>query len=524
MGAPPAGGRLVGGRYRLEEPLGRGGMGVVWRGRDEVLGRAVTVKEVLLPPGLSRDDEAVRYQRTLREARAAARLHHPNVVLVFDVVEEDERPWIVMELIGARSLAEMVDEHGPLPPRRVAEIGHNVLAALRVAHGAGVLHRDVKPSNVLLADDGRVVLTDFGIAAVEGDSTLTGTGNVLGSPAYTAPERARGDRGTAASDLWALGATLYTAVEGRPPYERGSAMATLTAVVTEEPDPVARAGPLGPLIEALLHKDPEARPSADDAVRLLGEALAALPDVPSEEGEPAPPEQTRDLPFPTATGYRAPAPPEGRASASPRARTAVVAGICVLAAAGALITWGVSRDDNGAAQRPARPASSQPGRAAAPAPPETPPRTSRAAELPDGFHRHQDPTGFSVAVPDGWRVSREGPRVKFDEPDGGRFLIIDQTDDPKPDPVADWEQQEDARASTFPGYRRIRIAAVDYHDEAADWEFTYAGDGGRIHVVDRGFVTDPDQAYAIYWSTPEDQWEDSRRYFDTFTDTFRPAS
>ncbi|MQA88235.1 MAG: protein kinase, partial [Streptosporangiales bacterium] len=231
MGAPSAGGRLVGGRYRLEEPLGRGGMGIVWRGRDELLGRAVSVKEVLLPPGLSAQEQDVLYRRTLREARAAARLDHPNVVLVYDVVEENGRPWIVMELVRARSLGDVIREDGPLPPHQVAEIGQHVLAALRAAHGAGVLHRDVKPSNVLLADDGRVVLTDFGVAAVEGDATLTGSGTLLGSPAYIAPERARGARATAASDLWALGATLYAAVEGRPPHDRGAAMATLTAVV-----------------------------------------------------------------------------------------------------------------------------------------------------------------------------------------------------------------------------------------------------------------------------------------------------
>lgn len=185
-------GRLLAGRYRLARPLGRGGMGVVWQARDELLGRLVAVKEVLLPPELPDEEREVLRRRTLREARSAARLSHPNVVTVFDVVEEDGRPWIVMELVRSTTLAHAIREYGPLPPREVARIGLQVLAALHAAHRAGVLHRDVKPSNVLLTGDGRVVLTDFGIATLEGDPSLTMSGTLLGSPAFIAPERVQG--------------------------------------------------------------------------------------------------------------------------------------------------------------------------------------------------------------------------------------------------------------------------------------------------------------------------------------------
>ncbi|MGH3329554.1 MAG: serine/threonine-protein kinase, partial [Streptomycetales bacterium] len=280
--------RVLAGRYRLDAQLGRGGMGIVWRGLDTTLGREVAVKEVLLPPQLPEGEVRTLRQRTLREARAAARLSHPGVVTVYDVVEEDSRPWIVMELLPSRSLAEVIREDGPLPYRRVAAIGLQVLAALRVAHAAGILHRDVKPGNVLFAPDGRAVLTDFGIASVEGDPSLTASGMLLGAPAYIAPERARGRTIGSASDLWSLGATLYAAVEGRAPHERGAALPTLTAVVNDEPDPAELAGPLEAVLDGLLRKDPAERLGAREAVALLeavaggGQPASAPPETGTE--------------------------------------------------------------------------------------------------------------------------------------------------------------------------------------------------------------------------------------------------
>ena len=264
------GNRLIGGRYRLAEPIGRGAMGTVWRARDELLDREVAVKEVRLPSSVSDAERENSYQRTLREARTAARLSHPGVAAVYDVVAEFGRPWIVMELVTARSLDQVIAADGPLSPERAADMGRQVLAALTTAHAAGVLHRDVKPSNVLLARNGRTVLTDFGIATAEGDPSLTQTGMVMGSPGFLAPERIRGGAATPASDLWSLGATLYAAVEGQGPYDRhGGVMTTMAAVITEDPPAPKAAGPLTPVISALLSRDPAGRPSAQAAARML---------------------------------------------------------------------------------------------------------------------------------------------------------------------------------------------------------------------------------------------------------------
>ncbi|MYR01253.1 protein kinase, partial [Streptomyces sp. SID6139] len=265
-------GLLIAGRYRLAESIGSGGMGRVWRAHDEVLHRAVAVKELTAALYVSDSDQAVLLARTRAEARAAARINHSAVVTVHDVLDHDGRPWIVMELVEGNSLADAVKEQGRIEPREAARIGLWVLRALRAAHSAGVLHRDVKPGNVLLGRDGRVLLTDFGIAQIEGDSTITRTGEVVGSVDYLAPERVRGHDPGPASDLWALGATLYTAVEGRSPFRRTSPLSTMQAVVEEEAEQPHNAGPLGPVISALLRKEPERRPGAEEAEQMLAEA------------------------------------------------------------------------------------------------------------------------------------------------------------------------------------------------------------------------------------------------------------
>jgi hypothetical protein len=265
--------RVVAGRYRLLSPIGRGGTGVVWRALDQTLGREVAVKEILLPGDLPAAERARLHGRAVREARAASLLDHPGIVTVHDVLTEDDRPWIVMELLAGRSLGAAA----PLPPRTVAAIGLRVLAALGAAHQRGILHRDVKPANILLADDGRVVLTDFGIASLEGDPSLTRTGDFVGSPGYVAPERLREQPVGPASDLWSLGAALYAAVEGRPPFARATPMAALGAVLTDEPPPPVRAGPLAPVLSRLLLKDPAARITREDAARALRQVADGLP-------------------------------------------------------------------------------------------------------------------------------------------------------------------------------------------------------------------------------------------------------
>jgi hypothetical protein len=278
-GGGTAPGITIGGRYALRAAVGHGGMGTVWQATDTLLHRDVAVKEVVLPPGLAASDREAMCERTLREARAAAALSHPAVVQVYDVVTEGGRPWIVMELLDARSLADLIIEDGPASPRAVAKIGIALLGALEVAHAVGVLHRDVKPANVLICPDGRCVLTDFGVARMPTDVQLTTPGMVLGSPHFISPERAMGHAFGPPSDLFSLGVTLYTAVEGRPPFDKGDPIETMHAVVEDPPTPPTRAGALAEVLYGLLEKDPARRwnvPAARGRLReLLGGALAS---------------------------------------------------------------------------------------------------------------------------------------------------------------------------------------------------------------------------------------------------------
>ncbi|WP_433333807.1 serine/threonine-protein kinase [Spirillospora sp. CA-294931] len=259
-------------RYRLVSQLGQGANGTVWRAHDGLLDRAVAIKELRLPEDLTESDRSVFYQRTLREARAPAQLRSPSIVDVYDVVIEQGRPWIVMELVEAPTLEELIERSGPLPHEKVAAIGRRLLDALAVAHQAGIVHRDLKPSNVMLDGD-RVVLTDFGLAFSSGSVTLTRPGHFMGSPAYVAPEVAAGEQATPRSDLWSLGATLYAALEGRPPFERDNVMATLSALANEPPPTPRNAGPLTSVITGLLEKNPTRRLSHARAVDRLERAV-----------------------------------------------------------------------------------------------------------------------------------------------------------------------------------------------------------------------------------------------------------
>jgi tRNA A-37 threonylcarbamoyl transferase component Bud32 len=292
--------RLLAGRYRLGDVLGRGGMGTVWRAEDETLGRTVAVKELRFPSSIDEDEKRRLITRTLREAKAIARIRNNSAVTVFDVVQEDDRPWIVMELVEGKSLAEVIREDGLLEPRRAAEVGLAVLDVLRSAHREGILHRDVKPSNVLIAEDGRVVLTDFGIAQVEGDPSITSTGMLVGAPSYISPERARGHKPGPAADLWSLGGLLYAAVEGTPPYDKGSAIATLTAVMTEPLEEPKNAGPLRDVIHGLLTKDPAQRLDDAGARAMLNAVLHA----PEGAGGHEPADATKVVPLPEQPGGR----------------------------------------------------------------------------------------------------------------------------------------------------------------------------------------------------------------------------
>lgn len=376
MSEVPGNDRLIAGRYRLLGPLGEGGMGVVWRARDEVLGREVAVKEVRAPASLPAADAERLHARLEREAWAAARISHRNVVTVYDVATEDARPWIVMELIRGLALSDVLDAEGPMPPRRAARIGAEVLAALRGAHAAGVLHRDVKPGNVLLANDGRVVLTDFGIAMVEGSPALTMTGELIGSPEFLAPERALGRTPGPESDLWSLGVLLYAATEGYSPFRQNTPLSTLRAVVDEELPPPRRAGALTSVIEGLLRKDPAERLTAEEAEHRLRVIAAGGGTAPTGSG-PTSPTVTAGTPLPAGGGgggARAvgggagtPAtpvplrPPAPGASARPsRAGMLLAAGVAVLLLAAGGLAWSLA-DNNDPGGRQAQDGSANPG-------------------------------------------------------------------------------------------------------------------------------------------------------------------
>jgi hypothetical protein len=575
-------------------------MGVVWRATDELLRREVAVKEIIWPPQLGEAEQDKLCQRALREARTAARLDHPAVIRVYDVVEDDGRPWIVMPLMHYPSLSEVVREHGPLPPRRAARIGVQILDALQAAHAAGVLHRDVKPGNVLLGPEDQVVLTDFGMAIADGSTALTTSGVLIGSPAYMSPERARGEPATRAADLWSLGATLYSAVEGRPPFDREGALAILTAVVSGVPDPPMRAGPLWLVISGLLRKDPAKRLGAAEAGRLLrqvaGAGSAATGAPLAEATQPLaaadrPPARTVATAWPgrprettaadgAAAGSAGPvgavgagalipgleprphsapdepgsAPPFGEGPGNRRGGRrwlyAVLVGVAAAAlvavAAIGLFQSGPARHPlaaptthkSSAAHRhhpPRRVSSARPRPVhSAPATPGAPgqagatppaPGSSGSGPLPAGFSWYHDPTGFSIGVPHGWQVSHQGHLVYVRDPGSGRFLIIDQTTHPKPDPLADWRQQEASRRDTYPGYHLIRLEAVHYAqaERAADWEFTYYHGNQLVHVLNRNILANAHHAYALYWSTPASEWRASFHYFRAFAATFRPA-
>ena len=421
-----------------------------------------------------------------------------------------------------------------------------MLDGLAAAHAAGVLHRDVKPSNVLLDADDRAVLTDFGIAQSSGDASLTRTGLLVGSPAYLSPERARGEPATEASDLWALGATLFAAASGHSPFDRGEALPTLAAVVGDPVRPPLSAGALRPALEGLLRKDPARRFDTGQARAALETAAASGEETPTPvQGVPVP--GTEDLgrtvvvppvrdpvvASPSVGPVPPPRAPRPRRPFSGGRLLAVLAAVVlVLLVAGLLHSLGSGGDPSAggpsttpSTNRPSGSASSTPSRSAS----STPSRSSSvpattAANVPAGYHLHRDPTGFTVAVPDGWSQRRDGSRVDFVEPGGRRFLRIDQTDSPKADPVKDWQQQEKSVRQRLPGYHRISIEAVDYRDyKTADWEFTFGSGSGRTHVLDRGLTTG-ERGYAIYWSTPDSAWSASSDMLRVFEASFQPAS
>lgn len=559
-------GRVLVNRYRLDEVIGAGGMGRVWRGTDTLLDRPVAVKELTTPPSLPPHEVDVLRTRMIREARSAAQLSHPSIITVFDVAEEDGRPWIVMELVRGPSLGDLIKDEGALEVPRAANVGEQMAAGLAEAHDRGIVHRDIKPGNVLIAGNDRAVLTDFGIAHLDGSTHLTSTGLLIGSPSYLAPEIAHGRAATPASDMWALGITLYQAVEGALPFDRPTPMATLTAIVTQDLPETPNAGALRPVLEALTEKRPEDRPSVNEVRALLREirdsgststtmlapSLGPAPEDPSE-GNRVTDQGTAHRAVGAAEAAPAPAPPLADIPRRPREHTAGSRGRTLLVAAAAVVLLlavgattlfvSMNRSDDADAGL----AGSSEEQAAGGAPEEDPAEegSETPAEGGDGadeeaaeeeeeqeddqwdfLDRHEDSSGFSVDVPGNWEVDRQGHMVYFRNPDGG-YLLVDQTANPNDDAGDDWRDFEPTGRQNFSGYSLIGIEDVDtaWADDyvsAADWEFTFSGRDGEMHAINRGFHTE-DVGYALFLVSADEQ-DYNHELLDRISESFEPAS
>ncbi|GHH48587.1 MULTISPECIES: serine/threonine-protein kinase [Streptomyces] len=594
-------GLLLSGRYRLVDSIGSGGMGRVWRAHDEVLHRAVAIKELTAALYVADSDQPVLLARTRAEARAAARINHSAVVTVHDVLEHDGRPWIVMELVEGHSLADAVKESGRVEPREAARVGLWVLRALRAAHAAGVLHRDVKPGNVLLSNDRRVLLTDFGIAQVEGDTTITRTGEIVGSVDYLAPERVRGHDPGPSSDLWALGATLYTAVEGRSPFRRTTPLTTMQAVVGEEPEELTHAGPLAPVIAALLRKDPAERPGPEEAEQMLAEAAegrapsSAQAYVPTEHvatshesGEsPQAPESsvpqgmygpahaaygpqgsyggpqgvhgTQGGPgTPGASGGHAaygshgmhdtygsqgrPAPDSVATMNQPavagtqRRKVSTLVLVVILAAlvggggVAALLYadgWGNSSNSESSSD----PSSSAPSPSASATDDGKGNQTpgTGTGGVPDGWERVEDPQGFSLVLPKGWKRQTENTQVDYTPDNGEHFVRIAVDDSPDFDTpythLLDLEEQ----LGRLQDYRRVGLEENTFRDRpGALWDFTWTALAkdtefpGPRRASEQAYLSREGVEYVIYMSAPAADWATAKEQFDTILRSWRP--
>ncbi|MGW1622484.1 serine/threonine-protein kinase [Streptomyces sp. NPDC002172] len=563
-------GLLIAGRYRLADIIGSGGMGRVWRAHDEVLHRAVAIKELTAALYVAEGDQAILLARTRAEARAAARINHSAVVTVHDVLEHDGRPWIVMELVEGHSLADAVKEQGRIEPREAARIGLWVLRALRAAHSAGVLHRDVKPGNVLIGRDGRVLLTDFGIAQIEGDTTITRTGEVVGSVDYLAPERVRGHDPGPSSDLWALGATLFTAVEGRSPFRRTSPLTTMQAVVEDEAGEPHSAGPLAPVITALLRKEPSQRPSPEEVEQMLAEAAegrrpsGAQKYVPTQShagGSWLDSGGSQERPYggshgeayggsPGAAygssygGHRSPggsttAPtavgaPSGPVAVQPKRRRlrtlALVVAVAALLGGGTAVAmkkWdsGQQQDDTGSVITPATSGSTSTGGTT----------TAPDGTIPAGWKQYEDPVGFTLYLPAGWKRSvsikkTDGLEQIDYSPDGGTHLVRVAVDT-SPDYSNAYDHMRNLEGllrKRLVDYKTVSLKKDTYRDlPSSRWEYTWtalpkdAKVPGPYRAVDVGYFTSDGVEYAIYTASPTDDWATTSKQFTSVLQGWR---
>lgn len=525
MGTEGDNGRVIAGRYRLRARLGRGGMGVVWQADDDLLGRRVAVKEIPLDVDDASSAEEIRRlrDRALREARAVAQLRHPHIVVVHDVVEHEERPYLVMELLEGGSLADRIAARGPVDAVEAARIGVALLGALATAHAAGVLHRDLKPANVLLDPAGdRVVLTDFGTAQVAGAPTLTETGGFVGSPEYTAPERMSGAHTGPESDLWSLGALLCTALSGQSPFRRDSLGGILHAVVEAEIRPPVEAAPLLPVVRGLLERDPERRldaARAEDMLRAFLDTGRVPPPSPAlhRHRTPARPreEQAGSEPSPRPERSAAGTRTEARAS-----RRVLVTALLVAAMAGAGISAAALLVNEG--HRQGRSGGDGPAATTTEATgPGTRPPYGTAA--PSGYRTAVDPAGFSLAVPEGFTRRPQGERIFYLSPGETFRLGVRVAAPARGGPIGELRRAADRGPVTNPGYRDGRVTGTARHGfPAALWEFTWNGFSaaeGPRHTYDLCWE-EGGRLYDVWVSAPVGRVREAKEYFDVAVDTF----
>ncbi|WP_234343648.1 serine/threonine-protein kinase [Streptomyces sp. WM6372] len=527
-------------------------MGTVWQASDELLGRLVAVKELHVDGGTERTG-------ALREARTVAQVRHPHVVVVHDVVEDDGRPHIVMELVEGGSLADRLAGDGPLGPAETARMGLALLGALRAAHARGVLHRDVKPANVLLeAGTGRVVLTDFGIARLTGSTTISETGAFVGSPEYTSPERMQGATAGPESDLWSLGVLLCTALTGKSPFRRDSLGGVLHAVVYAEIRPPAQAGPLAPVIRGLLERLPERRMEAAEAERLLSAYVStgAVPAVADRAPGPGPetaPATGTASGVSGASGAGRPGGPGGpgavvgysptehvvRPSAParptrPAVRAGLIAALFAVAVAGAVAVtsqFGEQTPDRarGAAPATASASGRAPSAASAAAADAKPARTVSAPApkpAPAGYRTVSDAEGFSLAVPNGFQRSTDDQRVFYVSPDGAFRIGVKANPAASEGPVTVMRLSHASGPATNPGYRDGTVVPTTHNGlPAALWEFTWNGftaaEGAR-HTFDVCWEENG-HMYDVWVSAPVGRLPEARSHFDAALDSFVPG-
>jgi len=525
-------------------------MGVVWEGHDTLLNRPVAVKEVLLPPNLSPAEHQLQLTRTSREARTAARLNHRGIVAIYDVAEQDGRPWIIMELVRARGL----DEVGPLPVRAVADIGRQVLSALRAAHEAGILHRDVKPSNILLEANGRAVLSDFGIATIEGDTSLTQTGMVTGSPSFLPPERATGADAGPWSDLWALGATLYAALVGHGPFERRDAIATLGALLTEEPDFSRVPQEMRAVLTGMLQREPAHRLTAQQADALLAEVFNDPSAAARRTGESTIQHAAGTGRIPQrAEGWDghetrvAPAPASGRRRATGYGGRIplILAAVVILAAGGAVTAVAMTRSESQPVARsepvfsaPASEPEPEPERSASATPTPTPtptPTRTRAATPSGGLKawRARPPENWSINYPAGWNGdwAAETGYTQWLRPDGAAHLSVEVLEASAEGLPALQEAVKETvvQWSEIDSEKTVRVPLA--YGSALQWEFTWsmrdsggapwAVAGVTYHEV-RRFIAVGDSVLVLSWTTHDGDWNAQRALMNRVFASFHP--